>query len=57
MRHIYKCTNCNNYTMKEICSCGNKSLHIGALKYKPNDRIASYRRKAKQSEYVKRSLI
>ncbi|MBI2652190.1 ribosome biogenesis protein [Candidatus Woesearchaeota archaeon] len=57
MRHIFKCVNCNNYTMKEICECGNKSLLSRHMKYSPDDKFGSYRRKAKLNEYLKRGLL
>ncbi|MEK6892199.1 MAG: nucleolar RNA-binding Nop10p family protein [Nanoarchaeota archaeon] len=57
MKHIYKCTNCNKYTMKETCECGSATLAPRPLKYDPIDRLGSYRRKAKKDEYIKRELI
>lgn len=57
MRHIFKCTNCNKYTMKEICDCGNKTITPRPLKYAPNDKLGQYRRKAKLDEYAKRGLL
>ena len=57
MKRILKCAKCGKYTMKEICSCGNKTLVAKPLKYSPDDRFGSYRRKAKLSEYAKRGLI
>jgi len=57
MRQIFKCSNCNKYTMKEICDCGNKTTVPRPLKYSPNDRFSSYRRKAKIHEYACRGLL
>ena len=57
MRHILKCNNCNKYTMKEVCSCGNTALLPKPLKYSPDDRLGVYRRKAKHEDYCKRGLI
>ena len=57
MRHLFKCNNCNKYTMKEICGCGNKTLNPKPMKYSPDDRLNSYRRKAKLQEYAGRGLI
>jgi len=57
MRKIFKCSNCNKYTMKEICDCGNKAIIPRSLKYSPNDRFSSYRRKAKLHEYAGRGLL
>ena len=57
MRHIFKCNNCNKYTMREACSCGSRTLVPKPLKYSPDDRMESYRRKAKLEEYKSRGLI
>jgi len=57
MRHIFKCSSCNKYTMKETCSCGNKTLFSRPVKYTPNDKFSSYKRKAKIEQYVKRGLL
>jgi H/ACA ribonucleoprotein complex subunit 3 len=48
-RHILKCVKCNNYTMKQICpKCGEKAVSVIPLKYSPDDRMAKYRRMAKE---------
>ena len=57
MKHIFKCNVCNRYTMKEACNCGNKTINPKPLKYSPDDKLGSYRRKAKLDEYKKRGLI
>jgi len=57
MKHIYKCSKCNNYTMKEICKCGNKTIIPKPLKYSPDDRLGAYRRKIKLNEYMNRGLL
>ncbi|MDP3765436.1 MAG: nucleolar RNA-binding Nop10p family protein [Nanoarchaeota archaeon] len=57
MRHIFKCNNCNKYTMKETCDCGNKTLLSRPLKYSPYDKFSSYRRRAKLDEYSNRGLL
>lgn len=57
MRHILKCGNCSSYTMNEACKCGHKATSPKPMKYSPSDKFASYRRKAKESEYKKRGLI
>jgi len=57
MKHILKCAECGKYTMKEICNCGSKTLASKPLKYSPNDKFSSYRRKAKLNEYAERGLI
>jgi H/ACA ribonucleoprotein complex subunit 3 len=57
MKHILKCAKCNKYTMKEICGCGSKTLVAKPLKYSPEDKFSSYRRKAKLNEYAGKGLI
>jgi len=57
MKHIYKCSNCSRYTMKEVCSCGSAALPAKPLKYTPNDKFSSYRRKAKISQYKDKGLL
>ena len=57
MRHIFKCNNCNKYTMKEICDCGNKTLLSRPLKYSPDGKLEAYRRKAKTGQYASRGLL
>ena len=57
MRHIFKCNNCNKYTMKETCDCGNGTLLQKPLKYTPDDKMEVYRRKAKLDVYAKRGLL
>ena len=49
MRHILKCKDCNQYTMKEKCpKCGKKTSVTKPAKYAPTDRMGKYRRKAKE---------
>jgi len=57
MKHIFKCGSCGKYTMKEVCSCGQKTLIARHVRYTPNDKFASYKRKAKIDEYRKRDFI
>ena len=57
MKHIFKCNNCSKYTMKETCDCGNRTLLARLMKYTPDDKFSSYRRKAKLGEYAKRGLL
>ena len=57
MKHILKCAKCGKYTMKEVCSCGNNTLVAKPLKYSPDDKFGSYKRKAKLNEYAERGLI
>ena len=57
MRHIFKCSKCNKYTMKENCDCGSKAIAARPLKYSADDRLAAYRRKAKIDDYKHRGLL
>ena len=57
MKHIFKCTKCSKYTMKEVCGCGSRTLLSKPLKYSPEDRLGTYRRKSKMQEYAARGLI
>ena len=43
--------------MRDKCSCGGKALHPRPAKYSPDDRMAKYRRQAKEEELQKRGLI
>ncbi|MEK6942695.1 MAG: nucleolar RNA-binding Nop10p family protein [Nanoarchaeota archaeon] len=56
MKHIMKCTLCNNYTMNSVCKCGAKALSPKPMKYSPLDKFASYRRKVMHEDYEKRGL-
>ena len=57
MNHIFKCVNCNKYTMKETCNCGNKTLLAKPVKYIVDDKFVSYKRMAKIEDYKKRGLL
>ncbi|MBI4452355.1 ribosome biogenesis protein [Candidatus Woesearchaeota archaeon] len=57
MKHILKCHICKKYTMKEECTCGNKTVMAKPLKYSPDDKYGSYRRKAKLIEYVRGGFV
>jgi H/ACA ribonucleoprotein complex subunit 3 len=48
MRSILrKCENCDKYTLKSLCSCGNKTNVPQPPRYSPQDRYGDYRRKLK----------
>ncbi|MDO8660865.1 MAG: nucleolar RNA-binding Nop10p family protein [Candidatus Woesearchaeota archaeon] len=49
MKHILRCVNCNQWSMTQIHSCGAKALSTKPLKYTPDDKYASYRRKAREA--------
>ena len=58
MKHILKCPKCNSYTMKENCSnCKTKALNPKPAKYSPDDKMAKYRRQAKEQELKARGLL
>ena len=58
MRHMTKCGKCNIYTMKEKCpKCNIDASNPKPLKYSPDDKYASYRRKAKLEQWRKSGLI
>lgn len=57
MRHIFKCSKCSKYTMKESCDCGGNGIAARPLKYSADDRLAVYRRKAKAEDYRQRGLL
>ncbi len=43
--------------MKEVCACGTKALIPRPMKYSPDDKFVSYRRKAKIDDYRKMGLL
>ncbi len=57
MKHILKCTKCDNYTMSESCECGGKAVTPKPPKYSPEDKYAEYRRKVKKDDLIKKNLI
>ncbi len=57
MRHIFKCGECSVYTLKEECKCGGKAVTTKPPKYSPEDKYASYRRKAKKDLLEKEGLL
>ncbi len=57
MRHIFKCGECSAYTLKEECKCGGKAVTTKPPKYSPEDKYASYRRKAKKDLLEKEGLL
>lgn len=48
---IFKCSNCNTYTMESLCkSCNTKTITSKPAKYSPEDRYGHYRRLAKMEK-------
>jgi len=56
MEHIYKCTKCGNYTMKETCSCGGAAITTRPPPYHP-EKYGKYRREARREELKKKGLL
>ena len=50
MVHILKCENCKSYGLDEVCKCGGVCVRARPMKYSPEDKYASYRRKVKFDE-------
>ncbi len=49
--HIFKCKACASYTMEKTCpACGAETINPKPPKYSPEDKMGSYRRKAKGME-------
>jgi len=46
--HILYCSVCKNFTLKQMCSCGNKALSVKPAKYSPEDKWGKYRRAYKK---------
>ena len=57
MKHILKCSECEQYTMEESCKCGAKAFIVKPPKYSPEDKYGSYRRKVKKQELIKGGLL
>jgi len=58
MKHILKCTKCEQFTMKEKCpKCKIKTLSIRPAKFSPEDKYAKYRRKVKEEQLKKEGLL
>ncbi len=43
--------------MNETCECGTKTLLARPLKFIPDDKFATYKRKAKLNDYAKRGFL
>ncbi|MGM5482073.1 MAG: nucleolar RNA-binding Nop10p family protein [Nanobdellota archaeon] len=56
-KHIYFCKYCHEYTLKEVCSCKNKSITPKPPKYSPEDKYGDYRRKVKRDTFREKGLI
>ena len=50
MQDITYCAVCKKHTMKDTCDCTLKTAPVGPMRYSPEDKYGSYRRKAKEAE-------
>lgn len=57
MKILLQCPSCRKFTLKQTCVCGEKTLSPAPPKYSPDDKYASYRRKAKEEQYRAKGLI
>lgn len=57
MKHILRCRDCGNYTMKESCICGGVAVNPKPPKYSPEDHYARYRREAKEEDLKRQGLL
>ncbi|MFC1697852.1 nucleolar RNA-binding Nop10p family protein [Nanoarchaeota archaeon] len=57
MKHILKCKTCNSYTINPECKCGGEAVHPKPAKYSPEDKYASYRRKAKLEDWKEKGIL
>jgi len=56
-KHIMKCPVCHTYTMKSVCTCGEKTIPPKPPKYSPEDKYSDYRRKVKEEKFIQEGLI
>jgi len=38
------CEHCKEYTMKQVCKCGNKTIQAAPPRFSPEDKYGKYRR-------------
>jgi H/ACA ribonucleoprotein complex subunit 3 len=57
MKHIKKCKDCGNYTLKDLCPCGSATTLPKPPKYSPDDKYAEYRRIVKEPEWTAKGYI
>jgi rRNA maturation protein Nop10 len=50
MRDIRFCPACRKHTLTETCDCTMQTVPVFPPKHSPQDKYASYRRKAKEAE-------
>ena len=55
-REILYCSHCKKYTLKEICSCGNKTSTTKPAKFSVDDKWGRYRREFKKEQGYAKDL-
>jgi len=56
-KHIFKCSGCGSYTMKEVHDCGSKAFSTRPPKFSPEDKYGRYRRETKAGELKEKGLL
>jgi len=56
MKHILKCQQCGEYTMKQVCACKGEAVTTRPPRYSPG-RYAEYRKKARREELINKGLL
>lgn len=57
MQDILYCPACRKHTMSKACSCTLTAMPVYPAKYSPQDKYASYRRKAKENERKAQGIV
>lgn len=57
MQDILYCPACRRHTMSKACSCTLTAMPVYPAKYSPQDKYASYRRKAKENERKAQGIV
>ncbi|MBU0758630.1 MAG: RNA-protein complex protein Nop10 [Nanoarchaeota archaeon] len=57
MKHILKCPQCGNYSLRTACKCGGEAVSPQPPKYSPEDKYGKYRREVKREEWEKKGFV
>jgi len=57
MNRIHYCLKCKDYTLEEVCKCGEKSIIKAPPKYSPDSKMAKYRQKMRKDLLQKEGLL
>lgn len=57
MQDIKYCPACKKHTLNETCGCTLKTMPVQPVKYSPEDKYGSYRRKAKEAERKSQGIL